>query len=77
MVTSIPSIRCLCYQPERIRILTLSTTKQGTDIGTLVVPFDQTFPPVTCINARSLYRIGPFEVSHDDCKKMTEFDFVR
>ena len=26
--------------------LTLSTTKQGMDLGSLVVPFDQTFPPL-------------------------------
>ena len=26
--------------------LTLSNTKRGTDIGTLVVPFDQTFHPL-------------------------------
>ena len=26
--------------------LTLSNTKRGTDLGTLVVPFDQTFHPL-------------------------------
>ena len=55
MVTSIPSIRCLCYKPEHKRVkkttdkstsLTLSNTKRGTDLGTQVVPFDQTFYPV-------------------------------
>ena len=57
MVTSIPLIRCLCYKPEPIRTLeltttytstclTLSNTKRGTDLGTLVVPLDQTFHPL-------------------------------
>ena len=49
VVTSIWLIRCLCYKPERIRTsdmstcLTLSNIKRGMDLGTLVVPFDQTF----------------------------------
>ena len=58
MVTSIPLIECLCYKPERINkdigvettdtntCLTLSNTKQETDLGTLVVPFNQTFHPL-------------------------------
>ena len=29
--------------------LTLPRTKRGTDLGTLVVPFSQTFPPITCM----------------------------
>ena len=29
--------------------LTLSTTKRGTDLDTLVVPFSKTFPPITYI----------------------------
>ena len=33
--------------------LTLSTTKRGTDLGTLVVPFDFHFPPVTYITSLS------------------------
>ena len=31
------------------RNLTLSTTKRGPDLGTLVVPFDPNIPPVTNI----------------------------